>query len=537
MFAIQRPYAFLFLLLLIPITIFVVLRYKKVSKSLGIMYLKESAFGKGVYGNFRRAVTLRTLFRLFACVSVILAFAGLSFGRTALPIQKRGEAVCFVFDISYSMTATDCPGGLSRLEAQKRYAFSLLERMEGYSVSVVLAKGDGVIAVPLTDDRAGIEAVIESLSPSLMTSAGSSIGKGIRAGINSFPKNISQSARIWVFTDGDETDNALKPALDDAARFGYSVTMIGFGTAKPVEIISGDGKTKVKTFLNAEKMIDAASIAGQKTVLPHQKSSNNISYLAADSEGSAHVLLSQLSSKNSITESYDIQNIPRHQIFILLTIIFFLASYFASELDLSSIVKSKNFSLVLLLCFSQLFFSCKSGKATVLSGTFSWYQKKYQSATASFLRVWNEADLNKDERLKDYCAYNLASTYMMQDEYEPALARLEQVSPEADLKLRSAVYYNLGIIANRSGDYSGAREFFKKAIIADSLNTDAKLNLEFTQHQAESRRAQEAEKQMSAVNIDKDSALSDAVFNLIRQEEMERWKKLQSNKQSSSVDY
>ncbi|MGI5058331.1 VWA domain-containing protein [Treponema pectinovorum] len=539
MIAVQRPYSFLMLALLIPITIFIVIRYKKVSKSFGVMYLKDSSFGKNVYKNYRQALVLRTLFRLFACVSIIFAFAGISFGRTLVPVQKSGDAVCFVFDISYSMMAKDCPGGISRLEAEKQYAFSLLERMEGNSVSVVLAKGDGIIAVPLTDDRAGIDSIIESLSPSLMSSVGSSLGSGIRAGINSFPKNISQAAHIWVFTDGDETDNSLRSALDDAARFGYSVTMIGFGTSKPVEIISGDGKTKVKTFLNAEKMIDMAALAGQRISFPEKKRSSftGISYLAADSEGSAHVLLSQLSSNALIRETYDVQSVPRHKFFILLTILFFLASYFVSEFDLSSIVKSKNIGFVLLVCSCQFFISCKSDRATVLSGTFSWYQKKYQSATASFLRALNWAEQKNDETLKDYCAYNLASTYIMQDEYTAALERLEQVSPNAPSKLKSAVFYNLGIIANSKGDYKNARDFFKKAIVADFSNTDAKLNLEFTEHIVESKKSQQVEKQMSQASLNQDTPLSDAVFNLIQQEETERWKKLQSNKKSSSVDY
>ena len=127
----------------------------------------------------------------------------------------------------------------------------------------------------------------------------------------------------------------------------------------------------------------------------------------------------------------------------------------------------------------------------------------------------------------------------MQEEYEAALNRLEQVSPEADSKLKSRTYYNMGIIASRTGDYKKAGDFFKFAIIEDGSNIDAKINLEFSQQQLESRQAKSAEKQMSSVQIDKNEAsLADAVYTLIQQEEQERWKRLQSNKKNdSTLDY
>ena len=97
----------------------------------------------------------------------------------------------------------------------------------------------------------------------------------------------------------------------------------------------------------------------------------------------------------------------------------------------------------------------------------------------------------------------------------------------------------MGIIASRTGDYKKAGDFFKFAIIEDGSNIDAKINLDFSQQQLESRQAKSAEKQMSSVQIDKNEAsLADAVYTLIQQQEQERWKRLQSNKKNdSTLDY
>ena len=224
--------------------------------------------------------------------------------------------------------------------------------------------------------------------------------------------------------------------------------------------------------------------------------------------------------------------------FIFFSILFFVFSFVLSELDLSRFFSSKTAVLAVFM-LSFLSPSCRSNKANVLAGNFDWLQKKYQSATAKFLRSYDSAKLEQDSLTAGYSSYNLAATYIMQEEYEAALARLEQIPPDADEKLQSAAFYNLGIIATREGDFSLAREYFKKAVFADSSNMDARLNLEFTSQQLESYQTKSAEKEMSQVSVDKNSeSLSNEIFTLIQQEEQERWKKLQSNKKdSSAVDY
>ena len=94
-----------------------------------------------------------------------------------------------------------------------KYADRLLDNIPNTSVSVVLAKGDGVVAVPLTEDMESVRSILTALSPTLMTSQGSSLGKGIDAAISSFPSQSAQSDYIWLFTDGEETDSSLQTSL------------------------------------------------------------------------------------------------------------------------------------------------------------------------------------------------------------------------------------------------------------------------------------------------------------------------------------
>ena len=125
---------------------------------------------------------------------LVCSYAGFYWGTNLVPVQKTGTSVSFVFDISNSMLAEDGPNGMSRLKAAGVFAEKLLDKMEEENsstpVSVVLAKGDGVTAIPLTEDYALIESLLDVLSPNLMTAPGTSLSKGILAAKNSFPSNI-----------------------------------------------------------------------------------------------------------------------------------------------------------------------------------------------------------------------------------------------------------------------------------------------------------------------------------------------------------
>ena len=207
MFSIERPSVLYAILLLIPALIYVRVSYAHLSKS-----LQQNGSAKKMnelLPRIRFKLFIQTLFRALAWVMAVLACAGISWGMKYVPTQRSGHGVSFVFDISYSMTAPDAIGGLTRLEAERRYASELLEYMDGVPVSVVIAKGDGIVAVPLTEDRAAVTSLLSSLSPALMTSEGTSLGLGIDAAVSSFPLQSALACDIWLFTDGEETDGSL----------------------------------------------------------------------------------------------------------------------------------------------------------------------------------------------------------------------------------------------------------------------------------------------------------------------------------------
>lgn len=492
---------------------------------------------------------LREVFRLFAFLALLLAFFGVSFGKEKIPVQKNGNELCFVFDISYSMLASDCSLGRTRLDEAKNLAAAFLDRFSAAGgsggaafdssvpVSVVLLKGDGVQAIPLTEDYNTIYSLLENLSPELMTSPGTSIAKGIDAALKSFPQNSAKSSNIWVFTDGDETDGGLENALKSALSYGTKVAIIGIGNEKETEILTGDGVTKTKTALKSEKLSEIVKNANKKSI------GSNAIFIDTKKSGWAVALLKTITdsaSKKSIV-AYEEKQVSRHKELIMLALIFYVAALLISELNTSKIRGYKiRRGLSVATIFAVLALSGCSGtietKTEILKGLWSFYQEKYEDASATFLKTAEKGNLSTLE--KQYAIFGLAATYMAMEENTAALDRLEEIEYSESREILYGVNYNSGIIAYKSGDFDAAREFFKKAIIADPSKINARINLELCKKsQAEKNAAQNESAMKRVVQTESDKDIERSVFSMIREQESHQWKKAETSNGEGGLDY
>ncbi len=510
---------------------------------------------------FKKILILRSALQLLALLMVFIARTGISWGTYLAPIQKNKAAVSFVFDISNSMLAKDVASGYSgknnqyrtRLSAASLYAKKLLERMDGTSVSVVLAKGDGINAIPLTEDYAMIESLLEVMNPALMTVPGSSLGKGILCAKESFPQNFSAAGRIWLFTDGEESDGALSSAILECMRVGIPVSIIGFGDLQESEILAGDGKTKVRSAFrkeNLEKIIEAV-----EEKVSSYKNQTPVLFVEASEIGSAAKLLSQISNRQENTQivSYEARPLPRYKLFLILAFIFFGASFFATEFDFSTFKNQKSpkaasvlmlFSLISIMTLS----GCSSDKTEktsgtsesvkILRGTWEWHKKNYRKAVSFYLDVAQNTAPGKNQTI-NYSLYDLAQAYSMTGEDKAALERYAQISSDAPAIVRYKAYYNAGIIACNNGDFEGATSYFRKALEIDSSRIEAKINMELSiQMTAAESKQNESQALPASQENQHNQDLENTVFNHIKENDKRQWKNSESNQaQNLSDDY
>ncbi len=550
-----RPYALYGLILLIPALIITIIQLKKVFKNLRFFTVKnKSASLSYRMKNYPITFVFRTICLSFAWIMLVLAFAGFSWGTYLVPVQTSGSAVSLVFDISYSMNADDATSGLTRLEASKKYAKLLLSHIPDSKVSVVLAKGDGVTVLPLTEDRASVETLIDTLSPAFMSSIGTSLGKGVRCAQKSFSSNFSFKNSIWVFTDGEETDNLLENSLSLCLKEGISVHLIGFGTERETKVLAGDGKTYILTALRSEQMKKICSSVMKNN--PAEKVSDVcVSYVDSTEPGSALLLLNGIENnktktsdftQNEDTENtgvtYEVKPIQRYSLFLALALLFFVLGCLITEVDSEGISKKLKKSAVLIV-ICMIFTSCKAensiyGSKNILEGSWFWYQKRYNDSVAKFLQTFYDANENGNVLLEQYALYNLATTYLSENENEVALERYGQLKDVEDKKIKYASFFNQGLIAHRLGNYNLAAECFKNALKIDGSKIEAKINLELSLKNIE-KEIKSKENMLNQVSESKSSStMEESIFERIREYDKKQWKNSElTEKNTSSQDY
>ncbi len=541
----ERPYALFAILIIIPVLIIIAIHNRKANYASGFSNTKGSAFVKRLF-NIQKMIFIRSLFIALAWCMLVLAYAKISWGTYLMPVQKNGTAVSFVFDISNSMLAKDGPEKNTRLKAASIYVQKLLDNMEGIPCSIVLAKGDGVVAIPLTEDKLMIEGLLEVLSPSLMTVPGSSIGKGILKAKETFPSNYGAAGRIWVLTDGEETDGTLKNALSECVKVGIPVSIVGFGSEKETEVLAGDGKTLVKTFLHSEKI--NKTIEDLQKSMHYYKSRLPVTFINSNESGSAIKLLNQIKTDGNQIISYEAKPVPRYKLFLLLAFLFFAFSYIFTEFDFLRLFRESKSMLsvcvfAMLLGSGGLFSACSSKSMQVLKGSYAAKQHQYPKAVAAFYKAFQQESKNQDSEALEYIVYDLGTAYSLLGENEAAREKfslIEKAAKEESPKnVIYATYYNQGVIAHKEGRYEEALDYFKKALETDSSKIDAKINMELSIRLVEEEVKHKESKTIPA-SEDKTSVsdMEKSLFERIKENDKKQWKNSESNQtQNLAEDY
>ena len=510
-------------------------------------FIKRIMLKEMVCFKYKKILWVRSGFLSFCFIMLILAYKGLTWGTYLLPVQKNGTAVSMVFDISNSMLAKDGPGGISRLKAASIYAKKLLSKMNGVSTSVVLAKGDGLAAIPLTEDTAIIESLLDVMNPGLMTVPGTSLGKGILKAKETFPANYAAAGRIWVFTDGEETDGQLENAFAECLKSGIPVTVIGFGKEVEARVLAGDGKTEVLTALRSVEINNAIQSASEKFAI--FKNQADINYINSSDKGSAISLLAQLKmggGENLIT-SYEAKPVPRYKLFLLLAVFFFILSYVITEMDFSRFFSKKTKKSLVTICFTlatctvflPIFSGCSNKTWEILDGTYAWHKKDYRKAVSRFMDVKSQAEEKSDTEILDYSLYDLGTAYLMIGEDEAAMEKFLALSETAPQNLRYSAYYNAGIVAHKNQDYQAAKEYFRKAIEIDNSRLEAKINMELSMQMAENKVNQNESQAIPASQQEKSPPdIENAIFQHIKENDQKQWKNSESTQsQNLAEDY
>jgi batB protein len=262
MFKFLYPQYLLFCLLVIPAYFFYLVRIKNLFKIIG----KDAK-------NYIIKLKMRSLLFSLSWTFLCIALATPVYGTKLVTIQRRGASIIFVMDISNSMTIKE--NDVSRLNTSKYLADFIVKKYNQNAFGLVLAKGEGIISVPLTFERSTVLENINTLSPLRLTSSGTNLELGLLKAISSFNNERSNSKIIILFTDGDETKGHILDVAKAISESGATLIVVGVGTKEggDIEVIDKEGKKINKhSELKEDLLIKMAKLSGNDSIYVNSNS-------------------------------------------------------------------------------------------------------------------------------------------------------------------------------------------------------------------------------------------------------------------------
>jgi Ca-activated chloride channel family protein len=262
------------LFLLIPAAFMSFFHYRKHRAVLGFLS------GDSMAANIRfRYLLSAGAFQLFlACM--IIALAQPRGGSRPVSETRRGVDVVFAIDLSRSMDVRDLSAdGPSRLGRAAGLVTELVNHpriagrssaggASGIRFGVAIGKGQGALALPLTEDVEAINSFMASLSGSVITGRGTNLESLVGAAAAAFQDAFPSRRRIILLSDGEALEGTLDGAADRAAAADITLIAVGLGSMEggvvPLgnETLLGEDGRPVVSSMRTDAMRDAAERTG-----------------------------------------------------------------------------------------------------------------------------------------------------------------------------------------------------------------------------------------------------------------------------------
>lgn len=215
------------LLLIIPITVWHVLKHRKSDPSLRLPTTQAFDSMPRSWKEWMRHVLFALEMLALACLVIILCRpqSPNSWSKT----NVEGTDIVLALDVSSSMLAKDFTP--NRLEAAKDVATKFVSNRTSDNIGLVVFAGEAFTQVPMTNDIATLVNNINNLEIGMLDD-GTAVGDGLATSVNRIKDGKAKSKSIILLTDGSNNTGMVEPltAAKIAAKFGIKVYTIGVGT-------------------------------------------------------------------------------------------------------------------------------------------------------------------------------------------------------------------------------------------------------------------------------------------------------------------
>ena len=169
----------------------------------------------------------------------VVALARPQWGRIEDPVFDQSREILIAVDLSRSMLVQDIKP--SRLDRAKLLISSLLEKLEGERVGLIVFSGTAFLQSPLSADYEILREFLPALDADYMPEGGTNYRALLDTALEAFSTSSSADRFLITLSDGETTDETWKESLDAMKKRNIRAICLGIGTAAGAMIPDGNG--------------------------------------------------------------------------------------------------------------------------------------------------------------------------------------------------------------------------------------------------------------------------------------------------------
>ncbi len=180
--------------------------------------------------------------RLWLALGLALAFVALArpqWGRIEEPVFDQSREIVLAIDLSRSMLAADIKP--TRLERAKLLIRSLLEKLAGERVGLIVFSGTAFLQSPLSADYEILREFLPVLTPDYLPESGTNYSALVDTTLQAFSSGTTADRFLIVLSDGEANDEHWKGSIAELKKKGIRAICLGVGTEAGAMIPDGTG--------------------------------------------------------------------------------------------------------------------------------------------------------------------------------------------------------------------------------------------------------------------------------------------------------
>ena len=254
MYQLAQPQYFYFLLL-IPVVLVVYFAYllwrRRARQAFGDLQMLQKLSPE----RSKSKPVVKLVLYLLIIAALSMALVNPQIGTRLETVKRKGVDIVFALDVSKSMLSEDMAP--NRLEKAKQIVSKTLDQLVSDRVGLIVYAGQAYPMVPITTDYGATRMFLQNTDTELLSSQGTAISDAIELASSYYNEKDQKNRLLVILSDGEDHEEGIDDAIEDARENGINIYTIGVGTEKggPIPIKRNGYNQGYKTDENDDVVI------------------------------------------------------------------------------------------------------------------------------------------------------------------------------------------------------------------------------------------------------------------------------------------